>query len=93
MFRDARSALFAVLTASLVCAFLLQGCAGEDEDPDIVLPLQSTGLALSSSGVGSAGLPTNVDTSRTQVWEISNAWSETTTPADVPEISGRAWTS
>ena len=48
----------ATLIASLTLLLVLASCTTGDDDPDIVLPLESTGLALSSSGTGTPGLPT-----------------------------------
>ena len=89
MFRDARNAFAAVLAASFVCALLLSGCAAGDDDPDIAGPLESTGLPISSSGQGALDLPTSVDNSSTQVWEVTNDWADTDTAA--AREAGMAW--
>ncbi|MEE2830020.1 MAG: hypothetical protein VX498_12590, partial [Myxococcota bacterium] len=88
MLLKARSAS-ATLIASMSLLLVLASCTPGDDDPDIVLPLESTGLALSSSGTGTPGLPTTVEGSRTQVWEISNDWADTDTPA--ARQAGMAW--
>jgi len=90
MFRANRTRFLPFIVASLAATLLLVGCAEPSDDPDIVGPLQSTGLALSSSGTGSAGLATTVEGSRTQVWTVSNDWTDTNTSA--ANAAGMAWT-
>ena len=93
MTRDIPFGSSAVLYLGLFALLTFGACTPGEDDPDILGPLQSTGLALSSSGTGSSGLAVSVDGSRSQVWSVERSWSDTDGAAGMawPADSGLSW--
>ena len=86
----ARFATAIVLVASFGLASQLQGCDTTEEEADFVLPLSTSGHALSNSGYGAAGATlSSTDGASTEVWEASNDWADTNTGA--AKAAGMAW--
>ncbi len=78
---------FLSLAVSLLASFaLLPGCAEEGEVIDFDLPIQQSGMAMSTSGNGPQGLTESaVRGADTEVWEVTRSWSDTDNAA------GMAW--
>ena len=90
MYMAARIAGLLVFVSSLALALLLGGCEPAEDDYDIILPLQTSGHALSANGYGTPGPTTgSTDGAATEVWAASNDWAETTGSAAAR--AGMAW--
>ena len=79
------------MTALLLLAALLalSGCAGSEDEYGILGPLQQSDQALSSAGIGSAGLSSSANGASTEVWAVNNNWADTDTAA--ARSGGMAW--